>query len=334
MKTGIKHLLITLTFFAFFLNHSFGQGQVIVQSTNGYSVKITISNMVLNKYPYSGNETGGCNYTITMNYSVQFSGSNLPGSLWTLQGYVKCNQSNYFALPLNGGSGTVTTSNASYTGNPATLTLTSICKTIDIVINGPGISNKTVTIPIGGPLPIELLDFKAQASGQQVNLSWSTGSERDNDYFTIEKTTDGINYVAVAKVEAAGSSATQKDYTYTDYNPSAGTSYYRLKQTDYNGDSETFDAVSVEVAKTAVISKVYPNPATDSRINVTVSERGAVVDLNLYNVYGQLVSTQTVDATFGQVTQTIELPENGNMFFVELIQNGELIARHKVLTSK
>ncbi len=332
MKTVMKSALITAIFSTFFFLNSFGQGQITVTSTTGYTVKVTISNMVLNKTPYSNNPTGGCNYTITMNYNVVFSGTNLPGSMWTLQGYVRCNQSTFFDLPNNGGSGTVTSANASYNGNPATLTLASICKTIDVEILGPGVPNKFVTIPVGGALPIELLDFKAVANGQQVDLNWSTGTERDNDFFTIEKTTDGINYETVGQVQGAGNSTSQRDYTYTDYNPSAGTSYYRLRQTDYNGETEAFEAFAVEVAKTGIISNVFPNPATDSRVNVTVSQTGSMVQVNLYNMFGQLVSTQMVDATSSNATQALELPENGNTFFVELIQNNELIARHQVLT--
>lgn len=327
----MTRFIITAVLSILLSSASFGQGQVTVASSNGYSVKINISNLVLNKYPYAGNPTGGCNYTITMTYSIVFTGTNLPGSMWTLQGYVRCNQSTFFDLPNNGGSGTVTSAMASYTGNPATLTLSSICKTIDIEILGPGVPYKIVTIPIGGALPIELLSFDAQADEQQVNLSWSTATERDNDFFTIEKTTDGINYVTVAEVKGAGNSTTKKDYTYTDYNPSAGISYYRLRQTDYNGETEAFEPVAVEIAKTSVISNVFPNPAKDSRVSITVSQTASPVSVNVYNMYGQLVSTQMLDATAGNTTQLLELPQTGNTFFVELIQNGEVVGRHQVL---
>lgn len=313
----------------------YGQGSVTIHSADGYDVKVTISNLILNKTPYPGNPTGGCNYTITLSYNIQFLNGN-PGSMWTLQGYFRCNQSSYFDLPNNGGSGTTTSANASYNGNPATLTIASICNKIDIEIHGPGINSMLVSIPIGGgsALPIELLNFDAEANGQQVNLVWSTATERDNDYFTIEKTTDGISYVTVGEVKGAGNSTTRRTYSYTDYSPSAGVSYYRLKQTDYNGASETFDVIGVQVAKSALISNVYPNPSADSRINVAVAESGSVVAMNIYNMFGQLVATRNIDATFGNATETVELPESGNTFFVELISNNEVVARHKVLTTR
>lgn len=331
-------LLIASLLAVLFWNNSYGQGQITIHSSNGYDVKINLSNLVLNKTPYPGNPNGGCNYTITMNYTVVFSGPNQPGSLWTLQGYVRCNESSYFDLPESASSGTVTSATASYNGNPANLTLSMICNKLDIEIQGPGISYSVVTIPIGGngggALPIELLDFKAQANGQQVDLTWSTGTERDNDYFTIEKTTDGINYETVAQVAGAGSSTSRKDYAFTDYAPSTGTSYYRLKQTDYNGATELFEVIAVEIAKTGIVSNVFPNPATDSRVSVSVAKTGSMVQVNLYNLFGQLVSTQTIDAVSTRAEQTLELPENGSTFIVELVQNNELIARHKVLTTR
>lgn len=326
--------IIAAVIFLFSFQNALAQGQTSVHSINGYDVKITISNMVLNKYPYPWNANGGCTYTITLNYKIQFVGNNVPASMWTLQGYVRCNQSSYFDLPNEGGSGTVTSATASYNGNPSALTLSSLCKTFDLEIMGPGISYRLITLPIGGPLPIELLDFSAKANDQQVDLNWSTGSERNNDFFTIEKTIDGINYETVGTINGAGNSSSQNEYTFTDYNPAAGTSYYRLKQTDSNGDFEYFEPVAVEIEKANVVSNVYPNPATESRVNITVSQTQTPVEVNLYNLMGQLVSTQTIDATTGNITQVIELPETGNTFFVELIQNNELAGRHKILTAR
>lgn len=105
-----------------------------------------------------------------------------------------------------------------------------------------------------------------------------------------------------------------------------------VTQTDFNGDTEVFDLKSVEM-KEEIITNVYPNPTADSKMNVVVSQSGTVV-MNLYNLYGQLVKTQTVEAHNGNVVEQLELPEGGNTFFVELVQNNELIGRHKIITSR
>jgi hypothetical protein len=82
-------------------------------------------------------------------------------------------------------------------------------------------------------LPIELLSFNAVPDDKEVRVNWSTASETDNDYFTVEKSKDGIEWRTVAIVDGAGNSNTQLDYETMDYDPYSGLSYYRLMQTDF-----------------------------------------------------------------------------------------------------
>src|SRR6185369_13902085 len=75
-----------------------------------------------------------------------------------------------------------------------------------------------------------------------VRLDWTTASEINNSYFTIERSLDGIAYEEIGRVEGAGNSTYDISYNYTDQSPSAhATIYYRLKQTDFDGKHETFD---------------------------------------------------------------------------------------------
>lgn len=115
-----------------------------------------------------------------------------------------------------------------------------------------------------GPLPIELLNFIAKLNQKVVDLVWSTASEKNNDFFTIEKSTNGSTFEIVAKKDGAGNSTTRKDYTLTDENPIEGTSYYRLKQTDFDGKFEYSSLVAVNYEKnsTGCVLNVYPNPCT------------------------------------------------------------------------
>jgi len=85
------------------------------------------------------------------------------------------------------------------------------------------------------PLPIELVTFNATPCNNNVCLDWSTATETNNDFFTIEKSQDGINFITVVQMNGSGNSITSHSYTAVDDNPYSGVSYYRLKQTDYNG---------------------------------------------------------------------------------------------------
>jgi hypothetical protein len=98
----------------------------------------------------------------------------------------------------------------------------------------------------GIALPIELISFEANLNANnQVDIFWSTASEQNNDFFTIERSIDGLNWEIVATVAGAGNSTNRIDYAAYDLRPLSGISYYRLKQTDYDGAFEYSNIVSV-----------------------------------------------------------------------------------------
>src|SRR5262249_31190645 len=97
----------------------------------------------------------------------------------------------------------------------------------------------------GSSLPVKLLDFSAAQEKDHILLHWTTATEINNDYFTIEKSRDGITWTDIGIVSGAGNATTTKYYESIDPHPLDGLSFYRLKQTDYNGASEYFSAVSV-----------------------------------------------------------------------------------------
>ena len=140
------------------------------------------------------------------------------------------------------------------------------------------------------PLPIELLSFNAAPCNDEVCLTWSTASEKNNDYFTIEKTKDAVNYDFVAKVAGAGNSTTRRNYSTEDNAPYEGVSYYRLKQTDYNGNF-TYSNLSQVDFKSAFNSfsfNVYPNPSTGDNVSLAVnSDKGKEVLVVVYDVSGR-----------------------------------------------
>ena len=83
----------------------------------------------------------------------------------------------------------------------------------------------------------DAMSFGAFSDGKKVIVSWSTLNERSFDYFTIERSKDGVNFVSALMIKGAGKVSTLVDYTDIDYTPLSGISYYRLKQTDYAGQS-------------------------------------------------------------------------------------------------
>ena len=98
---------------------------------------------------------------------------------------------------------------------------------------------------IANPLPIELLSFTAQCQKQDVVIEWSTASEENNNYFTLLRSDDAEHYEEIAQITGTGNSNTVVNYRFEDWNAANGNYYYMLKQTDYDGNNETFAPVHV-----------------------------------------------------------------------------------------
>lgn len=141
------------------------------------------------------------------------------------------------------------------------------------------------------PLPIQLINFNATLnSNQSVLLLWQTLTEINNDYFTIERSRDIITWEEVEKIDGAGNSTTLLQYSTTDNTPYLNVSYYRLKQTDFNGQYSYSDAIPVNIDPLGKLN-VYPNPTTE-KITIEGSEL-ELSNLKIYNLLGQDVSSYT-----------------------------------------
>jgi hypothetical protein len=123
-------------------------------------------------------------------------------------------------------------------------------------------------------LPIELLYFNAHAKDDKVELVWATATEINNDYFTIERSSNGTDFEEILKVYGVGNSSETIEYFDVDYEPLDGKSYYRLKQTDFDGMFTYSKLVSVvfkgvEGVGELAEMKVFPNPSTGEQFNLS-----------------------------------------------------------------
>jgi hypothetical protein len=161
-------------------------------------------------------------------------------------------------------------------------------------------------------LPITLVNFNATVSGKVVELKWATASEVNNDYFTLERSVDGINFIEIAHVKGEGNSTTLENYEYTDENPVMGQSYYRLMQTDYDGHFESFNTIAVAIndkGKDSWVS-VAPNPFTDSFTASFLSELKQQVTVSLVSMKGETAFSKTFDAVKGSNILKCDLPSS------------------------
>jgi len=122
------------------------------------------------------------------------------------------------------------------------------------------------------PLPIELTQFNGYKTNEHNVLNWQTGSEYNNSHFLLERSVNS-EFSVIAKIEGANNSSSKLDYSFTDYSAPQTINYYRLTQVDFDGNSRTYDPISI-----------------DNRGNKTV--------VKYLNVLGQEVSSSTSGLIF------------------------------------
>jgi hypothetical protein len=159
-----------------------------------------------------------------------------------------------------------------------------------------------------GTLPISLISYQAklQATGD-VLLSWATSTEHDNDYFTIERSVDGVNFVELDKVKSLGDANNTQHYSYTDNNPAAGKNYYRLSQTDKNGGQKFAGIKIVDISQAVNSWAIVPNPLVGNTINVSLKgyQLGSAVTVKLFDIAGKLVYTGKTTVNAGKLQITL-----------------------------
>ena len=115
-------------------------------------------------------------------------------------------------------------------------------------------------------LPIELLEFKAEETSEKnIKVFWTTATEKNNAFFTLEKSFDGKTWETIAIIPGSGNSLEQRSYEFIDKDVRYGRQFYRLTQTDYDGRFETFRVIGISLIQDQSISpvyNVYPNPST------------------------------------------------------------------------
>lgn len=159
------------------------------------------------------------------------------------------------------------------------------------------------------PLPIELVSLNGMCAGKNIHLKWQTASEKNNSYFTIERSFNTEDWEEIGKVPGAGNSNQLMKYEFTDVNTIKGNVYYRLKQTDVDGRFKLSELIAVESCKGVVDVMVYPNPAKDI-VNVKCA---SAITLEIYNMLGEKLSEEKLTAGTNQID--ISVFSNGTYFF-------------------
>jgi hypothetical protein len=184
--------------------------------------------------------------------------------------------------------------------------------------------NNEIREVTGIPLPIELEYFKATNEENEVLLKWATATETNNQYFTVERTTDMSNWETIDQIPAAGNSIYTKYYNAVDEKPISGISYYRLKQTDYNGSSSYSDVILVNRVADIKALILAGNPVSSKGAILFQSSSPGNAQLTIYDALGRLVSTANLTLYQGanNIPADFSAYSNG-IYFIHLNSSGE-----------
>ena len=200
-----------------------------------------------------------------------------------------------------------------------------------VAIGGANFFRAWTLSSVGSPLPIELTSWKGTCEGKEVKLSWTTATESNNDYFTIEKSRDALAWETIGEVDAVGNSISETQYGFND-DRTDGLAYYRLSQTDNDGTNVVFDVIAAgcDANSTQIVN------AWDDGVNVNVlvsSTQAGVYDMYLMDAAGKnmvIRASQTINKNFTQLT----FGKNGvarGMYTITLQNNDNVMSRRIVL---
>ena len=148
------------------------------------------------------------------------------------------------------------------------------------------------------PLPISLLDFKAIYGTNQVKIEWITASESNNDFFTVERSTDGKLFSQIAIIKGAGNSNTVINYNSTDNKPIEGIAYYRLKQTDFDGKFKYIAVKSINCSQSNIIEpsiSAFPNPFSGMLFFEANNLNDNHLTIEIFDVLGKKIENKEIN---------------------------------------
>jgi hypothetical protein len=183
-------------------------------------------------------------------------------------------------------------------------------------------------------LPVDLTRFEGQGKDQQVELSWTTASELNNDFFEVQRSSDGRIFEPIGKVDGNGTRSTPLDYAFTDRAPKAGVNYYRLRQVDFDGAFEYSNVIAVEVKDKGGEIGLFPNPASEMvEVRLPLSWSDGQAEVRIRDVAGRVVRHFPMQAVEGPVSFTLS-GLTGGYYTVEAFNGAEMLSSRLMVSGR
>jgi 3',5'-cyclic AMP phosphodiesterase CpdA len=172
---------------------------------------------------------------------------------------------------------------------------------------------------VTGVLPVLVTSFTATLNNRKVNLGWTTSMEQNNKYFTIERSTDGINFSFFAQINGAGNSNVSTHYNALDNAPANGINYYRLSQTDFDGASTHFGIKSINYKSNVGFSAGIVNVTNGIMVNIYNNKKDNL-NVQIVDVMGREVKKESFYVNTGSIIKNYMLNKGT---YVIKVSNGK-----------
>ncbi|MFK7924559.1 MAG: T9SS type A sorting domain-containing protein [Bacteroidia bacterium] len=144
----------------------------------------------------------------------------------------------------------------------------------------------------GSNLSVPYLSLFAENQDQYVRLDWLTNSEINNDFFEVQRSTDGENWIPQNRLSAIGDQQGNSFYDFTDYDLVPGRYYYRLLQQSRDGSQNYSGLVAVDVEMPDPLVFVFPNPVSEMLAIETSTSQETILDYRIESISGVTVWQQ------------------------------------------
>jgi len=179
------------------------------------------------------------------------------------------------------------------------------------------------------PLPVEFLNLEIIPVDKTAEVRWSTASEKDNDFFTIERSLNGVDFEELGQMDGAGDSEAILHYSFIDERPLDGISFYRLKQTDFDGKFEYSWVVSLNYKSDFSEPLFYPNPLTNSSKMEIPTINTSTTEIQFFDLTGK--SVQRIVTKNSVVDIRRNRFRHRGIYLYMIIQGGIIIGKGKLL---
>lgn len=167
---------------------------------------------------------------------------------------------------------------------------------------------------LGATLPVHWLYVKGEVKTDGTLLTWATGTEQQADKFIVEYSTDGATYLPAGEVKASNQ-PNGSTYSWLHRHNTSGVVYYRIKQTDQDGQYEYSKVIVLLFRNNLSSFAVFPNPATD-RLNVALPPQRVVTSLSVYSNDGRLLQKRAATGASGVISIPVSQLQKGSYYLV------------------